>query len=330
MKKLILAAAALTAAALAAGGPALAQTKTLKLLSSWDRSNYAALEPALVYLEQLKKAGAGKLEIDLKGPETVPPFQQIQPVSSGAFDMLHTHGVYHAGSKGLALVMDAVEPDLEKRRASGVWDYLDKYYQKHNKVKLVSLPISGTNGYQIVLRDALSPENDFKGRKIRGTQSYFGVIKALGGTPVVLPPAEVYSALEKGVVDGAAWPAAGIYTMKWYEVAHYRMRPTFGTSNTIVAVNLTVWGKLTAAEQKLLLDAGRAAETVMIKQGNVTLAKEEAELDKLGMKYAQLPPEKGAMVKQRWVTSLWEVAEQCCADGAKELRAMALKANLTF
>jgi hypothetical protein len=36
------------------------------------------------------------------------------------------------------------------------------------------------------------------------------------------------------------------------------------------------------------------------------------------------------MVKQLWVTSLWEVAEQCCADGAKELRAMALKANLTF
>ena len=329
MKKLVLAAAALTAAALAAGGPALAQTKTIKLLSSWDRSNFAALEPALVYLEQLQKIGGGKLEIDLKGPETVPPFQQIQPVSAGVFDMLHTHGVYHAGSKGLALVMDAIEPDLDKRRAVGVWDYLDSYYQKHNKVKLVSLPISGTNGYQLVLRDPLSPEGDFKGRKIRGTQSYFGVIKALGGTPVVLPPAEVYSALEKGVVDGAAWPAAGIYTMKWYEVAHYRVRPTFGTTNTVLLINLTAWGKLIAAEQKLLLDAGREAENVMIKQGNVTLAKEEAELDKLGMKYAQLSPDKAAMVKKLWVTSLWEVADQCCGDGSKELREIAMKASLT-
>ena len=291
MKRLLFAGAAV--AALAVAAPASAQTKTLKLLSSWDRSNYAALEGALVYQEQLKKLSGGKLVVDLKGPETVPPFQQIQPVSAGVFD------------------------------------FFDKYYQKHNKLTMIAMPIIGTHGYQIVLRDALSAEGDFKGRKIRCTQSYFGVVKALGGTPVVLPPAEVYSALEKGVVEGATWPAAGIYTMKWYEVAHYRVRPTFGTTNTPMLINMNAWGKLTAAEQKLLLDAGRETEKLMIKQGDVTLAKEEAELDKLGMKYAQLSPEKGAMVKRLWVTSLWELAEQCCADGAKELREIARKANLT-
>ena len=327
MKRLLFAGAAV--AALAVAAPASAQTKTLKLLSSWDRSNYAALEGALVYQEQLKKLSGGRLVVDLKGPETVPPFQQIQPVSAGVFDMLWTHGVYHAGSKGLALVADAIEPDLDKRRSSGVFDFFDKYYQKHNKLTMIAMPIIGTHGYQIVLRDALSAEGDFKGRKIRCTQSYFGVVKALGGTPVVLPPAEVYSALEKGVVEGATWPAAGIYTMKWYEVAHYRVRPTFGTTNTPMLINMNAWGKLTAAEQKLLLDAGRETEKLMIKQGDVTLAKEEAELDKLGMKYAQLSPEKGAMVKRLWVTSLWELAEQCCADGAKELREIARKANLT-
>jgi TRAP-type C4-dicarboxylate transport system substrate-binding protein len=315
--------------AIAAAGPAAAQTKTIKLLSSWDRTTIAALEPVLIYQEQIAKISSGKLAIDIKGPETVPPFQQIQPVSAGVFDILHTHGVYHAGSKGLALAVDAIEPDLEVRRTSGVWNYLDQYYQKHNRLKLLSLVIGGTKGYQLVLKEPLSPAGDFPGRKIRANQTYFGVVKALGGTPVVTPPAEMYSALEKGVVSGIAFPASGVLTLKLYEVVHYRVRPTFGTSNTIIAMNQAAWGKLTADEQKLLLDAGREVENIMIKQGDVTLAKEEAELDRLGMKYAQLPPDKVALIKDVWGKSIWELAEQCCADGAKEFREIALKAKLT-
>src|SRR5688500_2458080 len=154
---------ALIVALVASAAPAAwAQTKTIKLLSSWDRTTLAALEGALVFQEEVKKVSGGKLEIDIKGPETVPPFQQIQPVSAGVFDMLYTHGVYHAGAKGLTLVADAIDADLEKRRSSGVIDYLDKYYQKHNKLTMIAMPIQGTQGYAIVSRDPLSPEGDLK------------------------------------------------------------------------------------------------------------------------------------------------------------------------
>jgi len=326
MKQLLLAAAALAAFA---AGPALAQTKAIKLLSSWDRTNYATYESALAFQEEVKKVSGGKLEIDIKGPETVPPFQQLQPVSAGVFDMLYTHGVYHAGAKGLTLVADAIEPDLEKRRSSGVIDYFDKYYQKHNKLTMIAMPIQGTQGYAIVSRDPLSPEGDLKGKKLRATQSYFGIAKYLNATPVVVPGPETYSAMEKGVVDGAFWPAAGVFTMKWYEVAKYRLRPSFGTSNEPLFFNVAAWGKLSSQEQGWIKAAGKATEEYMIKQGDVTLAKEDAELDKLGMKVIQFAPDKAAAIKKIWVTSLWDLAEQCCADGAKELHELALKAKLT-
>jgi TRAP-type C4-dicarboxylate transport system substrate-binding protein len=327
MKRLIIGAAAVAAVAFA--GPALAQTKTIKLLSSWDKTTYAAYEAALAFQERLKTASGGKMEIDLKGPETVPPFQQIQPVSAGVFDMLFTHGVYHAGSKGLTLVADAIEPDLEKRRSSGVIDFLDKYYQKHNKLTMVGLSVMGTNGYAFVSRDPLSPAGDFNNKKIRATQSYFGVIKAMNGTPVVIPGPETYSAMEKGVVDGAVWPASGVYTMKWYEVAKYRIRPSFGTSNEPFFYNMAAWAKLSAEEQGWIKGAVKATEDYMLKQGDVTLAKEDAELDKLGMKVIQLAPDKAAIIKKTFADSLWEVADQCCGDGSKELREIAKKANLT-
>jgi len=325
-RRLIHACAAL---ALLVAGPALAQTKTIKLLSSWDRTTLPALEGALMFQEQVKKISGGKLEVDIKGPETVPPFQQIQPVSAGVFDMLWTHGVYHAGSKGLTLVVDAMEADIAKRRSSGVFDFLDKYYQKHNRLTIIGLTSNGSKGYQLLLRDPLTPAGDFQGRKIRGTQSYFGVIKALGGTPVVIPINELYSALEKGVVDGAAMPAAGILTAKTYEVSKYRVRPFIGVSTQTISVNMNAWSKFTADEQRMLREAARWVEDNLIKKADETIAREDAELDKLGMKYAQLPADKAELVKRAWVTSLWELADQCCGDGSKELHAIALKAKLT-
>ena len=137
------------AAAIVAAGPALAQTKTIKLLSSWDRTNFATFEAALIFQEEVKKGSGGKLEVDIKGPETVPPFQQLQPVSAGVFDILFTHGVYHAGAKGLTLVADAMEPDLDRRRSSGVFDYFDTYYQKHNKLTMVDRKSTRLNSSHI-------------------------------------------------------------------------------------------------------------------------------------------------------------------------------------
>jgi TRAP-type mannitol/chloroaromatic compound transport system substrate-binding protein len=162
--------AAGVAFAIVAAGPAAAQTKTLKLLSSWDRTTIAALEPVLIYQEQIAKTSGGKLAIDIKGPETVPPFQQIQPVSAGVFDILHTHGVYHAGSKGLALAVDAIEPDLEKRRTSGVWNYLDTYYQKNNKL----LSLRSVAPRLPARAERTMSRRRFPGRK-SANQTYFGV-----------------------------------------------------------------------------------------------------------------------------------------------------------
>jgi len=305
-----------------------AQTK-LRLLSSWGKNNWPTYVPIDNYQKWVAETSKGQLEIQIFSEEVVPPFQQLQPVTSGVFDMLFTHGVYHAGAKGIALVMDAIEYDVDKRRSAGVWNFIDQYYQKQHGLKLVSLPASSNQGYHIFLKEPLTAEGDFKGRKVRGTQSYHGVIRALGGSPVVLPGGEIYTALEKGVIDGAAWPAAGMLTMKHFEVAKFRMRPTFGTSNVPIFVNLARWGRLKPEEQKILLDVGLRLEKEMPAQGDAIQKLEDDELMKLGVKDVMLPKDKIDLINKVWSESLWEVTKQCCADGAKELREIALKANLT-
>ncbi len=316
-------------AGLAAVAATAAQAADLKLLTSWNKNNWPTYAVLQQYLDNVKEVGGDTVKISVSGPEVVPPFEQLQPVSSGVFDMLYTHGVYHAGSKGIALVVDAMAIDPAERRESGVWDFVDKYYQKHNNLKLVSLPAQSNSGYHMFLKEPLSPAGDVEGRKIRGTSSYHGVIRALGGSPVVLPPAQIYTALEKGVVDGACWPAAGMLSMKHYEVAKFRVRPTFGSSNEPVLINLDSWNKLSDKEKSVLLAAGRETETEMPGVGDGILAEETAALDKLGVKTLQLPADKAALVRVAWSKSLWDLARKCCGDGADDLYALAKKADLT-
>jgi TRAP-type transport system periplasmic protein len=324
----------LTRMAAALGGLTLvlvpqARAETLKLLSSWAENDRPSYVNALIFQKHVKDVSEGKLTIAINGPEAVPPFEQLQPVSAGVFDILYTHGAYHVGSRGLALAADSIEVNIDKRRETGIWGFIDEYYQKTHGLKLLGLTTQGTNGYHCYLRRPLSPEGDWKGRKIRGVISYHGVIRALGGEPVVLPMGEVYAGLERGVMDGSCGPAAGMLALKHYEVAKYRMEPTFGLVNVIFAINNNRWSRLSEQQQKWLLEAGHRTEVEAARVGDEIVAEERAKLAGHGVQVTRLPDEKGKMIQDVWRTSQWEIAERYCGEAAKQLRELARNAGMT-
>lgn len=302
----------------------------LKLLASWNKNNWPTYVVVDQFVKNVGKLGGDKISIRISGPEVVPPFEQLQPVKSGIFDILFTHGVYHMGSKGLAATMDAMKADPVGKRESGVWDYLDNFYQETHGLKLLAIAVNSTKGYHIFLKKPLSPEGDWKGRKIRGTQTYHGVIRLFGGEPVVMPGSQIYSALDKGVIDGAAWPAAGMLSMKHYEVAKYKVRPTFGFSTLPILMNMDSYEKLTREERDILLQAGYRTELEMPWIGDQMQAEEDVKLTELGVKITRVPAEKVPAMREAFAESNWENGMQCCGKAAKELRALAKKAGLTW
>jgi TRAP-type C4-dicarboxylate transport system substrate-binding protein len=304
------------------------RAETIKLLSSWGENDKPSYANALLFKKNVEAVSGGQIKVEISGPEVVPPFQQLQPVSAGVFDVLYTHGAYHAGAKGLALAGDAINIDPKKRHDAGVVRYIDEFYQKNHKLKILALTTMGTQGYHCYMRQPLTPEHDWKGRKIRGVVSYHGVIRALGGEPVVLPIGEIYSALERGVVDGACMPAAGMLANTHYEVAKYRMEPTFGSTNVIFAMNLAKWRGLKPEQQKQLLEASAKTEVEAQPMGDEIVAHERAELAKAGVKVEKLPPEKAKMIQEAWDNSQWELAQKCCGPAGKELHELARKAGL--
>lgn len=317
------------AVAMAVGSSLALHAADLRLLSSFNstqKPTHAVLER---YLANVKTIGAGSVRITVAGPEVVPIFEQLQPVSSGTFDMLYTHPVFHAGNGALALTVDAMAVDPAARRSSGVWDAVDAFYQKKHKLKLVAMMSVSNEGYHLFTKQPLSPAGDLAGRKIRGTPTYFGVIEALGAQPVVLPGSEIYSALQTGVIDGAGWPAAGMVSMRHYEVAKYRLRPTFGAATQPVFVNLDRWNKLDAKVKEVLLEAGRKTELEMPALGDAIQKEEDAELDRRGVQIVQMSPATATKVRKAFIDSIWKLGADCCKDEAVALRAMAVKAGLT-
>ncbi len=291
-------------------------------LSGWD-DNYPAM-PYIVtpYIKAVEAASKGSIKIQRSGPETVPAFEQLQPVASGAFHFLFTHGAYHFGTTPMLTAIEAIGGTPASRRASGIFELIDKHYQKLG-LKLVSIPMGPDGGYAILLRQPPGPNGDLQGRKIRGTPSYHGVFRMLGASPVQLPPGEIYTSLDKGVVDGAAWPVLGPLNYRWYEVAKYMLRPGFGFTTQPLLMNLAAWNKLSDADKKILLDEGRKMEDLWpVEAAKLFVAEEKALIEK-GMTIVQMGEAQKAKLKDAWSEALWEMSLSKAKKDVEELRAFA-------
>lgn len=304
-----------------------ARAETLTMLSSWNENYNAVPVFAQEYAKRLTERSGGDLTVEMRGPETVPPFEQLQPVSAGLFNMLFTHGAYHQGETTMAFGMDAVKDDPVARRESGIYDLIDAHYQKHN-LKLIGV-FSAASGYHILLKEPIAADGALAGRKIRASGTYHDLVNELGGSVVTLPASEIYSSLERGVVDGAAWPVFGAMDFKWYEVASYMTRPTFGVTNLSMFMNLDTWNGLTADQQKLALDVASELEIEGHKHFQDMWTKEDKAMQDAGLAIAEFGPDVAGRVDGIFAAGIWKKVEAKAGDDGKAFHALALEKNLT-
>lgn len=303
-----------------------AQAETLRLLSSWDTTYNAVPVFVDAFIERVAELSGGEITITMSGPETVPPFEQLQPVSAGLFDMLFTHGAYHLGETAMAFGMDAVVDDPQVRRDSGIYDLIDEHYAKHNLKMLGAF--SAASGYHIMLRAPLQGEG-LQGLRIRASGTYHDFVTTLGGSVVTLPASEIYSALERGVVDGAAWPVFGAMDYRWYEVADYMTRPAFGINNHTMFVNLDRWNGLSEAHRAILTQAAQEIEVEgRTRFVDLWAAEEQAMID-AGLAITEFDPATAARVEALFAEGVWRQVETRAGEDGVRMHALAREKGIT-
>jgi TRAP-type transport system periplasmic protein len=300
-----------------------AHATELRALASWDDTHPARRILLHTYLKNVEAASKGDLTFKLNGPETAPPFEQLQPVGAGVFQFLFTHPGYHIGITPYLISVDGFKGDSKTLRDSGVYDLIDTHYQRFGVKLVFSTKSAEDSGFQIILRQPVGPSGDLTGRKIRGTQNYAGVVSLLHASPVVLPPGEVYSALEKGVVDGAAWPSIGVLDYKWNEVAKYLLRPLFGSSSYYLFINLNTWKGLSKSQQAVLVDEGQKIGEFWDTEWLRLTKLEQDKLLAAGSKVTEVSPELGNKLSAAFADGLWTLSSASDPTGTAELRAFA-------
>lgn len=324
-RRTVILSGAATAALLSRPARAQGQDQELRLLTGWDDRSEVVIQVVDPLMAALV-AGAGQgTSVRRFGPETIPPFEQLDPVGRGVFDLLFTNGAYHYNQSAVAMAVEAFDVTPQTLRESGLWDYVDSHYQRFG-VKLLAYLVD-PNGYNLILKEPLG-ENALAGRRIRGTPVYHPLIEALGGAPVVLPASEIYPALERGVVDGAAWPLVGPYGFRWFEVSRYMMRPAFGRVGYPVFISLARWDALSHAQRDGLLRAGADFEDAVGAIFDAMVAAEEAALAGEGMEVTRLDEARAGTIAAAWSEGVLALAGQQNPDEVAEMTRIGRQAGL--
>ncbi|WP_168201806.1 TRAP transporter substrate-binding protein [Phreatobacter aquaticus] len=117
-------------------------------------------------------------------------------------------------------------------------------------------------------RDPVTSLADLKGRRVRtpgGSQNDF--IQSVGGQPVAIGFPEVYSALERGVVDCAVTGTATGNGARWYEVTRHLYTLPIQWGIAAYAVNLAWWNRLDAPVRDFLQGYMKEVEEAQWKLG---------------------------------------------------------------
>jgi TRAP-type C4-dicarboxylate transport system substrate-binding protein len=215
-------------------------------------------------------------------------------------------------------------------RANGGADIMDQAHQERFNVKHLGW-IDGGIKFHIYMDSepkfrAEDGVLDLTGVKLRDNPIYHAFFESLNATTSSMPATEVYSALEKGVVNAAAWTEIGIPQLKWNEFLSYRVDPTFYNTDIGVIFNLDSWNALTPESQKLIQDVVIEWEAKSYADRQKEVEVDAKTLSDGGMTFVSHSPEAGEAYRKLADDAAWaRMYERIEGGGAGAERYMALR-----
>jgi TRAP-type C4-dicarboxylate transport system substrate-binding protein len=297
-----------------------AQEVTLRAVSSFAEGSQISA-PFERFVEKVNKDGKGVIQINyIGGPRAMPPFEVGNAVRSKVVDIANVAAAFYTNLMPEADAIKLLNKPAAEQRKNGTWELLsDVHRQKLNSHYLarqfVSVP------YHIYLNK--KPEKlDFSGMKVRVTPVYRDLVQSLGGTPITTPPGEVFTALERGVVDGYGWPILGIFDLGWEKVTKFRMDPGFYSVDVGVLVNQDSWKSLNDAQRKVLTDAALWLESLDATENSDMVKAERERQAKAGVQTIDFGPEASKAFGDKANTLAWDAVIARSPEFGKKLRAL--------
>ncbi|MBB5014215.1 TRAP transporter substrate-binding protein [Rehaibacterium terrae] len=181
-----------------------------KMVTSWPANLPGLGTGAALLGEMITRASGGRLRVRVYGAgELVPAFEVFDAVSRGTAEMGHTASYYWKGKAAAAPFFCAIPFGFNAQEMNG-WLYegggLALWRELYAQFGLVPFP-AGNTGVQMAgwFNRELRSLADLRGLKMRIPGLGGEVMAKVGATPVNLPGAEIFTALQSGAIDACEW-----------------------------------------------------------------------------------------------------------------------------
>ena len=257
-----------------------AEAKTLKVQASSKAGDWAHRFMTDNWAPKLDAMTGGKVKIDVLPTKAVVPHREtIDAVANGILDGdLNAVSYFSGRDPAFAMIGDLIAgyDTVDQVRTfcqyGGGKEILQKLYDKYTKGQVHVVGCGPYAKEAFVSTVPIKTVADFKGVKVRSPEGLAAeVFKRVGAAPVSLPFSEVYTALEKKVIDAADASAhVNNNASGMYKVAKFPIYPGIHSMAVLqFIVNKKVWDKLSAGEQTTLEVWYQAAYDAMRREADL-------------------------------------------------------------
>jgi TRAP-type mannitol/chloroaromatic compound transport system substrate-binding protein len=304
----------------ALGDAADAQERVRWKLASSYGSNLDVLgENILRVIDNVDTMSDGAFEIQFNEPGAlVPALEVFDAVSKGSVQASYTSTGFHAGRVPHLIFFSSVPfgPNVNEYVAwiqhGGGYELYEKGYAEHNiKGFQCGIVVAESSGW---FREPIETIDDLKGLKMR----FFGlgakVVGKLGVSTQLIAGADIYPALERGVIDATEFSYPSLdRSLGFHEIAKHNYFPGWHQQASFVELimNMDAWNELPKSYQKIVEIACNEANFWVMGAAEATQGEALAFHESKGVTIHQWPPEFIEAFREAWA----EVAvEESAAD----------------
>ena len=314
--------ALLSAVIAAAAVPAFADPVRINAVTLAPRSVYIT-QPFAQFVEEVNERFAGEIEINWRGgPEVMPPFGQAEGVRNGAMGMTYTSPSYYQGLVPTSGTMNLSFLNYEEIAATDYHERMTELHAEQDLAFIGEIPATQLN-FQIYMGQEVTSLADLEGKRIRVFPTLLPLVMGLGAEPIVLPMEEIYTALERGTIDGFMQGPLG-QAAQFEGLVKTVVQPGVYRAGFPVLMNMDLFNQMPPDLQDRLMTFLR--EDFAPRMDNIwadDIATERAAQEAAGFNYVMLSDEEAARFEAIAMDAAWAMtADNAGVEVAAELRAM--------
>lgn len=260
------ASAALLAAAVAASvTPAQAEDKSWRMATPWSGGPWLERD-AQDFADHVTSLSDGEIELQVFPGGTLGSALKVtETVESGVAQVSHNYLAYDYGKDPTAALLAGHSSGLTPEEFM-LWMYQGggaKLYEEFRMEEfgVVAFPCT-ILGTEIFLHSNKKVQTleDFKGLRLRTSGAWAEIASRLGASTVVMAGSDIYTALERGVIDAAEWGSPEMNKPTGFQdVAQYVIVPGVHQSGGVLEcqVNKDAWAELNDQQKNVMREAAK-------------------------------------------------------------------------